>query len=180
MDVVDLLTRALAAVPDDIGPDAAAKVADAREYLDEHNEWGLALDVLADIEAGWWPPPSWWELLIEAAELMQLPESVRVCHWRRAESLHGIIRAEITLTDRKVPAPGRGVWRPVWEVGGQRLIAVALIENAPEIPPGGTGTVRLRPLTPELWLGVQPGQTIVVYEGKHPGGTGSIIEVRRA
>jgi len=66
VDVVELLGRAAEIVPVDVVNEAGVTVADAREYLD-HNEWEVALDLLADLYEGWRPPTQWWDLLVEAA-----------------------------------------------------------------------------------------------------------------
>ena len=71
-----------------------------REYLD-HNEWEVALGLLADLHQGWRPTTQGWDLLIEAAELMWLTDTAAGCRWGvgalgRWESIHGIVRAEMS------------------------------------------------------------------------------------
>ncbi|MHA4950687.1 hypothetical protein ACX27O_25495 [Micromonospora sp. SD19] len=74
MDVADLLARPVAMVPADVVNDAGVTAVDVREYL-EHDEWEVALDLLADLDMGWRPPTAWWDLLIDSAELMWLSET---------------------------------------------------------------------------------------------------------
>ena len=126
MDVAELLARAVEMVPATAVNEAGGTVTDAREYL-EHNEWEVALDVLADLYDGWRPPTRWWGLLIEAADLMWLAETATWCRWGRWESVHGTIRAQLRLFPpaeggRAVAIPGPGVLRPLWDIG-QRTAA---------------------------------------------------------
>jgi hypothetical protein len=53
---------------------------------------------------------------------MWLTDTAVWCRWRRWESIHGIIRAELTLVPvadggRRIPIPGKGVLRPLWHIG---------------------------------------------------------------
>ncbi|GAA2909964.1 hypothetical protein Acy02nite_89300 [Actinoplanes cyaneus] len=191
MDVADLLTRAVEMVPATAVNEAGGTVTDAREYLD-HNEWEIALDVLADLYDRWRPPAQWWDLLIEAADLMWLTETATWCRWGRWgrwESLHGIVRAELQLFSpshggRAAAIPSPGVLRPLWDIGqrnaaGQPDLRVARmwVEYSPELAPGTTGSVRLAPLVPLDWRGLQPGQSITMHEGTPAVGVGTIIEV---
>lgn len=162
--------------------------ADAREYLD-HNEWEVALELLADLYEGWRPPVQWWDLLIEAADLMRMTDTVTWCHWGRWESIHGVIRAELCLLahaegGRMTAIASRGILRPLWDIGqhtatGQPDLRVARmwVEHAPELAPGATGSIRLAPLVPPDWRGLQPGQAITMHEGMPIMGTGIIVEV---
>ncbi|WP_247670448.1 hypothetical protein [Micromonospora sp. H61] len=52
MDIAEPLARATAMVPADIVNEAGVTVVDVREYLD-HDEWEVALDLLADLDTGW-------------------------------------------------------------------------------------------------------------------------------
>ncbi|SCE76346.1 hypothetical protein GA0070618_0733 [Micromonospora echinospora] len=83
MDVADLLARAAAMVPADLVNEAGVTVVDVREYLD-HDEWEVALDLLADLDTGWRPPTAWWDLLIDSADLRGLSE--RPVRWVRSVS----------------------------------------------------------------------------------------------
>ena len=70
----------------------------------------------------WSAGSEWWDLLVEAAELMWLADTATWCRWRRWESIHGIIRAQLTLVPvadggRRSPIPGKGVLRPLWHIG---------------------------------------------------------------
>lgn len=188
MDVAELLARAAEMVPATAVNEAGVTAAGAREYLD-HQEWEVALDLLADLHEGWRPTASWWELLIEAADLMRLTDTAAWCHWGRWESIHEIIRAELRLLapaegGRMTAVPGRGILRPLWHIGrhtaaGQPDLRVARmwVEHAPELAPGATGSIRLAPLVPADWRGLQPGQAITMHEGIPVVGTGVIVEV---
>jgi hypothetical protein len=183
VDVDELLARAVAMVHE-----AGETADDAREYLD-HNEWEIALDILADRHGGWRPPAQWWDLLIEAADLMWLAETATWCRWRRWESVHGMIRAELRLSPpseggRAAAVPSPGILRPLGDIGqrtpaGRPDLRVARmwVEDAPELAPGTAGSVRLAPLVPLDWRGLQPGQPITMHEGTPAVGTGTIIEV---
>ncbi|MFI7434866.1 hypothetical protein [Micromonospora haikouensis] len=187
MDVADALARAAAMVPADVVNEAGVTVVDVREYLD-HDEWEVALDLLADLDTGWQPPTAWWDLLIDSAELMGLSDAAAWCRWGRWESIHGIVRAELRLLSpaeggRRTPIPGKGVLRPLWDVGRRTaagdpdlLVARIWVESAPALPPGATGSVRLGPLSPALWRHLQPGMTITMHEGRPMVGTATIIE----
>ncbi|MEV0430362.1 hypothetical protein [Micromonospora sp. NPDC050495] len=94
---------------------------EAREYLD-HDEWEIALDVLTELGDVHSAAAEWWDLLIEAAEQMRLEHATAWCRWRRRESIHGIIRADLQLFagqdgGRRTPIPGQGKLRPFWDLG---------------------------------------------------------------
>ncbi|MGV9765330.1 hypothetical protein [Micromonospora tulbaghiae] len=174
-------------VPADVVNEAGVTVVDVGEYLD-HDEWEVALDLLVDLNTGWRPPAAWWDLLINSAELMLLADAAARCRWGRYESIHGIVRAELRLLPpteggRRTPIPGKGILRPLWDVGRRTaagdpdlLVARIWAEPAPALPPGATGPVRLGPLSPALWRHLQPGMTITMHEGRPVLGTASIIE----
>ncbi|GAA0404137.1 hypothetical protein AB0875_26490 [Micromonospora gifhornensis] len=174
-------------VPANATNEAGVTVADIVDYLG-YNEWGVALDLLADLD-GWPADAQWWDLLIEAAELMWLPDTATWCRWRRWESIHGIIRAQLTLVPaaeggRQTPVPGKGVLRPLWHIGqylpeGQPNFRVARIwvEYAPELAPGATGSVRLAPLALDGWRDLRPDQTITMHEDRSVQATATIIGV---
>ncbi|MGY4900433.1 hypothetical protein ACWEEK_33280 [Micromonospora aurantiaca (nom. illeg.)] len=188
MDVADLLARAAAMVPADVANEAGVTRVDVREYL-YHDEWEVALDLLAeDLGTGWRPPTAWWDLLIDSAELMGLSDAAAWCRWGRRESIHGIVRAELRLLSpaeggRQTPIPGKGILRPLWDNGRRTaagdpdlLVARIWVESAPAMPPAATGSVRLGPLSPALWKHLQPGMTITMHEGRPTVGTATIIE----
>lgn len=174
-------------VPADVVNEAGVTVVDVREYLD-HDEWEVALDLLVDLDTGWRPPTDWWDLLIDSAELMWLSDAAAWCHWGRWESIHGIVRAELRLLPpteggRRTPIPGKGILRPLWDLGRRTaagdpdlLVARIWVESAPALPPGATGSVRLGPLSPALWRHLWPGMTITMHEGRPAVGTATIIE----
>jgi hypothetical protein len=190
VDVPELLERAAVMVPLGVTSDAGAAVADVREYLD-HNEWEVAVDLLAELDEGWPVTTGWWDLLIEAAEQMWLPNAAAWYHWRRWETLRGCIRAELRLVPaaeggRRTSVPGQGVLRPLWDIGlrtaaGSPDLQVARIwvEHMPELAAGGSGMIRLAPLTPASWRGLRPGHTITMHERRPVAGTAAIIETTK-
>ncbi|RZT77805.1 hypothetical protein EV382_0965 [Micromonospora violae] len=114
-------------VPADVVNEAGVTVMDVREYLD-HDEWEIALDLLADLHTGWRPPTAWWDLLIDSAELMWLPDAAAWCHWGRWESIHGTVRAELRLLSAteggRRSCFDRSVGRVVWRCGGGVFVVV--------------------------------------------------------
>jgi len=62
---------------------------------------------------------AFWDLLVRAAQQMSLAGDAAWCEWRRAETLHGIMRADLQLVapddgGRSTPIPGAGQLRPMW------------------------------------------------------------------
>ncbi|MEU1827006.1 hypothetical protein ABZ502_31825 [Streptomyces abikoensis] len=112
------------------------------------------------------------------------------CHWRAYETRHGVIRAELSLPEdspRRMPIPGDGVLRPVWDVGhrtstGDTAFAIASlwVEGRDALEPGGHATIRLAPLTPSLWAHLRPGQRFTMHERRPVAGTATVLEVRPA
>lgn len=179
VDVPELLRQAVAGLP------AALPRADLDEYLTQH-EWALALDVLLDRGDDYPATTSFWRILEDAAHRLGLARSAAWCAWRRREVLHGVIRAELRLVPgtRRGAVPGAGRLRPLWDIGlvtpaGAPDLAVALIwvEFAPELPPGGSGPVRLAPLTATRWHHLRPGDRITMHELRPRTGTATITEV---
>jgi hypothetical protein len=169
-DLDDLLIRAVAMVPP--GP----AVATAQEYL-AVGEPGLAVDFLADLDPGWQTPPTWWDLLTGAADLMRMRDTAAWCRWGRRESVHGTIRASLHLTEGG-PIPGRGIARLLWDIGqADPRAARVWVEFAPSLAPGATGSVRLAPLTPADWRDLRPGSPIAVHDRPRLVATGTILEV---
>lgn len=146
-------------VPADVVNEAGVTVVDVREYLD-HDEWEVALDLLADFDTGWRPPTAWWDRLIDSAEMMGLSDAAAWCRWGRWESIHKTVRAELRLLSpaeggRQTPVPGKGILRPLWDIGRRTaagdpdlLVARIWVESALALPPAATGSVRLGPLSP--------------------------------
>lgn len=61
--------------------DAGLTVDDVRRDLDM-GEWELALGMLEDVSDEHPQPTRFWQLLADAAILLQLDRSVVWCHWR--------------------------------------------------------------------------------------------------
>jgi hypothetical protein len=183
------VTEILNLAADDIAADATSPaglvVADARAYL-AADEWELALDVLAEFDGG---TARFWELLAQAAEQMYLERTRRWCHWRRYESVNGVIRAELSLLPptaggRSLAVPGDGVLRPMWNLNNDPAatkpafyIARIWVEHAPQIEPGHRGTVRLAPLSPTHWHHLSPGDTITMHEQAPIAASATIVEI---
>ena len=179
MDVPDLLRQAAGALPARVPRD------DLDDYL-ARQEWQLAFEVLLDRGDDHPATTSFWQILEAAAYRMGLGRSAAWCAWRRREVLHGIIRAELRLLPgaRRTALPGAGRVRPLWDIGlvtpaGAPAPAVALIwvEYAQELPPGGSGAVRLAPLTAARWDHLEPGDRITMRERGPVTGTATITEV---
>lgn len=183
------MTEILNLAADEIAADttspARLAVAEARAYLDA-DEWELALDILAEFDGG---TARFWELLAQAADQMYLERTRRWCHWRRYESVNGVIRAELSLLPpsaggRSSAIPGHGVLRPMWNLNHPPAaakptlhVARIRVEHAPQIEPGHRGTVRLAPLSPAHWHHLSPGDIITMHERAPIAGSATIIEI---
>lgn len=189
MDIADPLRQAAVMVPRSATSEAGTTVVDAIDYLD-HNEYEIALDILTELGDAYAAETSFWTLLADAAAEMNLHRAEAWCHWRAAETVHGIIRADLQLLSpaqpgaRRTPIPGDGVLRPLWNIGivmpeGRPDLRVARIwvERAPELEPGARGPIRLAPLSPEGWRYLQPGDQITMHEQAPPAGTATITQV---
>ena len=162
MDVPELLRRAAGLVPADARSDAGLCADDVRDYLREQ-EWEVALGILENFDGIQWQSAEFWDLLADAAQQMSLRGDAAWCQWRKGETLHGIIRADLQLVapddgGRRTPVPGAGQLRPMWAINYPSLesstdlyVARIWVESAPEISPGGRGPIRLAPLTPASW-----------------------------
>ncbi|NJP33735.1 hypothetical protein [Micromonospora thermarum] len=188
MDVPELLGRAACHVPVVAAGEAGTTVADANEYLD-HDEWEIALDILVELGDAYRTETAFWDLLAEAARMMWLSRTERWCHWRRAEVVHGVVRADLQLVDpgvaggRRTPIPGDGRLRPLWDMGavtaaGDPDLSVARlwVESLPDLQPGGRAVVRLAPLSPQRWRRLVPGDVITMHEQRPVAGTATIVE----
>lgn len=188
-DVPGLLRRAVDLVPPDARSDAGLCAGDVRGYL-LANEWEVALDILEDFDGIQWQTVEFWDLLDDAARQMQLTSGVAWHQWRRAETLHGIIRADLQLVapdagGRRTPVPGAGQLRPMWAInhpvpphGADLHVARIWVESAPEIRPGEQGAIRLAPLTPANWRHLAPGDVITMHERQPVAGTATITEIQ--
>ncbi|HEX8865959.1 MAG TPA: hypothetical protein VF821_09925 [Lentzea sp.] len=172
-EVEEVLCLALAQVPPGARSDAELTRVDVEEYLD-HAEWELALDVLGDFEGITWQTPRYWDLLAGAAVQMDLDPAW--FDWRRGESIHGLLRAELRLDEAAEAVPATGT-RPVWDLsGGERKVAAMWVESKPVLEPGGRATVRLRPLMPSAWTHLVRGDRITYLQSGGPVGTARIVE----
>ena len=120
MDVPELLRCAADLIPPSARSDAGLCADDVRHYLRE-NEWDVALGILEDFDGIQWQTAEFWELLADAAQQMSPSRGAAWSQWRRDETLHGIIRADLQLLDpkdggRRLPAPGTGQLRPMWAI----------------------------------------------------------------
>lgn len=157
MDIPDPLRRAAVMVPRSAASEAGTTVVDAIDYLD-HNEYEIALGILTELGDAFTAETSFWTLLADAAAEMNLNRNKAWCHWRAAETVHGIIRADLQLLSPAQPGartsaiPGAGILRPLWNIGlvlpeGHPDLRVARIwiERAPQLEPGACGPIRLAP-----------------------------------
>ncbi|MFB9835826.1 hypothetical protein [Actinoallomurus acaciae] len=184
MDLLGLLARACDLVPAGARCDAGLSADDAREYL-RRTEWDSALGILGDLPESSWQTGEFWSLLERAAGRLGRERDVAWYRWRGWEARHGVIRAELRLVPpdaaggRRRPVPGAGELRPMWALGTDPGLHVARlwVESAPEIPPGGRGSIRLAPLTPADWRHLAPGAPITMHEGRPVAGTATITQV---
>ena len=160
---------------------------DLGDYLD-HNELELAADVLADFgDARDDLGEAFWEALKAAYDNMELQDRAKLCRFRVYESKYGFVEAHLTLTptaDGGRKNPVFTDYRPDWNIGnraesGEVEIngAPITVEDAPSIPPGGTGLVRLHPLWREAWTKVAPGAELAMHEGPHVRGKAVVLRV---
>ncbi|AGL15053.1 hypothetical protein [Actinoplanes sp. N902-109] len=189
MDIPDPLRQAAVMVPRSVTSEAGTTVVDALDYLD-HNEYEIALDILTELGDAYAAGTSFWTLLADAAAEMNLHRTKAWCHWRAAETVHGIFRADLQLFSpaqpgaRRNPIPSDGILRPLWNTGlvmpeGHPDLRVARIwvEQAPHLEPGACGPIRLGPLSPEGWRHLKPGNRITMHEQAPPAGTATITQV---
>ena len=188
MHVPELLRRAAELIPPSARSDAGLCADDVHEYLRE-NEWEVALSVLEDFDGIQWQTIEFWDVLAVAAQQMSLSGNAAWCQWRRGETIHGIIRADLHLAapdagGRRTPVPRAGQLRPMWAINRPSLegtdlhVARIWVESAPEISPGGQGPIRLAPLTPANWRHLAPGDVITMHERQPESGTATITEIR--
>ncbi|MFI5851544.1 hypothetical protein ACIA7R_27555 [Micromonospora chalcea] len=181
----------MAMVPADVVNEAGVTVVDVREYLD-HDEWEVALDLLADLDTGWRPPTAWWDRLIDSAEMMGLSDAAARCRWGRWESIHRTVRAELRLPSpaeggRQTPVPGKGILRPLWDIGRRTAAGRPGFARGTHLGGVSAGVAAGRhrvgppwPAVPSLWRYLQPGMTISMHEGRPTLGTATITETSYA
>ncbi|WP_190130105.1 hypothetical protein [Streptomyces mashuensis] len=176
-------------------PEEAAGPGDLteRDVWDQlaRDEWEQVLGVLEECRGGPPLPPAFWASLAEAVGQLRMERGTAWCHWRHTEARRGGIRAVLTLFPpeeadggRRLPVPGAGVLRPMWDIGSRAPdggpawnIASLWAEHTAAIPPGGRATVRLAPLTPGQWRHLTPGDVITMHERRPPAGTATVLEV---
>ncbi|MGW1533661.1 hypothetical protein [Streptomyces aureus] len=190
MDVPKLLEAASLLVPETVATENDITVNDVWDYL-AHDEWEIALDLLAELGDVHPLPVTFWQTLATSAEQMRLDRSAAWCHWRCYETRNGVIRADLTLGPahegrRQTPFSGAGVLRPMWDIGERTptgepdlCIARLWVEFAPVMEPGGQATVRLAPLSPSKWQQLQPGQMITMHEDRTVAGTAVVLDIQR-
>jgi hypothetical protein len=190
MDVPELLRRAADLVPARARSDAGLCADEVRDYL-RQKEWEVALGLLEDFDGVQWQTVEFWDLLVGAAQQMSLTGPAAWCQWRRGETLDGIIKADLHLVapddgGRRTPVPGAGQLRPMWAIGhpspeqsGNLHVAGIWVESAAEISPGGSGSIRLAPLTPADWVRLAHGDVITMHERQSVSGTATITEIQR-
>jgi hypothetical protein len=189
MDSPDPLRQAAVMGPRSAISEAGTTVVDAVDYLD-HNEYEIALDILAELGDAYTAETSFWTLLAGAAAEMNLHRTRAWCVWRAAETVRGIIRADLQLLSPAQPGarvtaiPGDGILRPLWDIGlvmpqGHPDLRVARIwvERAPQLEPGACGPIRLAPLSSGGWRLLKPGDRITMHEHAPPAGTAIITQV---
>ncbi|SFR15238.1 hypothetical protein SAMN04488564_10497 [Lentzea waywayandensis] len=171
----ELLRRAAALIPGDARSDAGCTSADVLDYLD-HNEPEVAHGVLEDFDGIAWQTDEFWDLLVESAQQMRL--STEWIAWRKEETRHGLLRAELDLAAEADPIPA-GVRRGTrWDLGdGVLRLAAMRIESMPVLEPGRTAVVRLRPAEP--WQHLSVGAVIALHESQPMVGVATVIELVR-
>ncbi|MBB5122004.1 hypothetical protein AF335_08195 [Streptomyces eurocidicus] len=189
MYVLELLEAASLLAPDDASAGDALTADDVWDYL-AHDQWETALRLLEELGGAGPLPVGFWESMTEAARELRMERGAAWCGWRAAEARSGIIRAELVLrpaagTGRRLPLPGAGVLKPMWNIGnrapdgGPALnIAALWVEDTPELPPGGTAVVRLLPLIPSRWRHLAPGDVLTMHEFTPVAGTATVLETR--
>jgi hypothetical protein len=174
-EVGHVLRLAAAEVPPDARTAAGLTRADIEVDVDDDAEWWNVLEALGDFEGIAWQTQRYWDLLAEAA--VQLETDPAWFHWRQGETLHGIVRAELTLHETAETAKARGT-RPVWVLGeDERRVAAMWIEQEPSLEPGQSASVRLRPFLPSGWEGLSRGDRITYQQYGEDQGTATIIDM---
>jgi translation elongation factor EF-Tu-like GTPase len=97
---------------------------------------------------------------------------------------NGFLRATFTLLGTADGGRKSGVfgdYRPNWSIGvadpSQQSGAPVVIDSVERIEPGAKAEVRLFPMWPEFWVGVEVGTELFAYEGARLVGTAVVTEV---
>jgi hypothetical protein len=104
--------------------------------------------------------------------------------WLRYEDEHGFTRARLTLTrteDGGRQTAIKSGYRSCWDIspaGDGSLFSDAplLLEGGDQLALGESAAVRLHPLFPEYWEGVQPGQVLGMFEGSKRVGLAVVLD----
>ncbi|MFF4875472.1 helix-turn-helix domain-containing protein [Micromonospora sp. NPDC000668] len=144
------------------------------------------------------PRPQWSAFFVTPATLLRWHRQLIARHWTYPHARRGrqpvdrelrklVLRlAAENPTGRRTPIPGKGILRPLWDLGRRTAagdpdlrVARIWVESAPALSPGTTESVRLGPLSPALWRHLQP-VTITMHEGRPVAGKATIIEASNA
>ncbi|WP_330271420.1 hypothetical protein OG205_30470 [Lentzea sp. NBC_00516] len=173
-EVGGVLRLALAQVPPDALTATGLTLADIEDDADADHKWWDLLEALGDFEDGTWQTYRYWDLLAEVA--VQLEADPAWFRWRRAETLYGFVRAELTL-DASAEAVKEQETRPVWVLGeGDRAVA-SLRLGQPVLEPGQSASVRLRPFLMSGWERLNAGDRITYQQYGQDRGTAEILEM---
>ncbi|MDX3658220.1 hypothetical protein PV646_13010 [Streptomyces sp. ID05-26A] len=171
--MTDPLRRAVSLIPDDARSDAGCTSADVLDYLD-HNEPEVAHGILEDFDGVAWQTDEFWDLLAESARQMRL--GTDWITWRKEETRHGLLRAELELATDATPIPAGERQGTRWDLGdGVLRPATMRIESMLVLEPGRTAVVRLRPADP--WQHLTEGAVIAFHEHQPMAGVATVIEL---
>ncbi|NGY59474.1 hypothetical protein G7043_11110 [Lentzea sp. NEAU-D13] len=172
-EVGAVLRLAVAEVPPEARTATGLTRADIEGDVDVDHEWWNVLKALGDFEDGTWQTYRYWDLLADVA--VQLETDPAWFRRRRAEVLHGLVLAELTL-DATAEAVRERETRPVWVLGeGERGVAAMWIEQ-PVLEPGQHASVRLRPFLPSGWERLNAGDLITYQQYGENQGTAKIVK----
>jgi len=171
--MTELLRRATALIPGDARSDAGCTSADVLDYL-AHNEPEVAQGILEDFDGITWQTDEFWDLLAESARQMML--STEWISWRKEETRHGLLRAELDLAADAGPIPAGVLQGTRWDLGDGVLRPAAMrIESMLVLEPGRTAVVRIRPAEP--WRHLAVGTAIALHESQPMAGVATVIEL---
>ncbi len=128
VEVSELLDRAAAMVPGTATTAMGDAVGDVQE-LPACYGWDVALGDLVDLGDAFPATTDYWDCLTGAAEQLYLGQILRWCWWRRAESIQGVIRADLRMVPtaeggRRSALPGCG---PALKIPMGAALRVAMV-----------------------------------------------------